>query len=106
MGKGTKERGFTLIEVLAAVMILGMAYVAILQSFSVSMKNIRRIDTARTTTFETVLAFEHLLRPLDDADDAPDKDLPLFLEGSLYRLVLVSDEEDVLTTLKLERIID
>ncbi len=105
MGKGTQERGFTLIEVLAAVMILGMAYVAILQSFSVSMKNIRRIDTARTTTFETVLAFEHLLRPLDDAD-APDKDLPLFLEGRLYRLVLVSDEEDVLTALKLERIID
>ena len=63
MGKGTQERGFTLIEVLAAVMILGMAYVAILQSFSVSMKNIRRIDAARATTLEKMLAFEHLLRP-------------------------------------------
>ena len=105
MGTGTKDRGFTLIEVVAAVMILGMAYVAILQSFSVSMKNIRRIDTARTTTFEKVLAFEHLLRPLDDDNDY-DEDLPLFLEGSFYKLVVVSDEEDDLTTLKLERIID
>jgi prepilin-type N-terminal cleavage/methylation domain-containing protein len=105
MKKRTKERGFTLIEVLAAVMILGMAYVAILQSFSVSMKNIRRIDAARATTLEKMLAFEQLLRPLDDAD-TPDKDLPLFLEGRFYKLVVVSDEEDDLTTLKLERITD
>ena len=105
MEKRTKERGFTLIEVLAAVMILGMAYVAILQSFSVSMKNIRRIDAARATTLEKMLAFEHLLRPLDDSD-TPDMDLPLFLEGHFYKLVVMSDEEDDLTTLKLEKIID
>ena len=105
MGTGTNDRGFTLIEVLVAVMILGMAYVAILQSFSVSMKNIRRIDTSRTTTLEKMLAFEHMLRPLDDDNDYAE-DLPLFLEGSFYKLVVVSDEEDDLTTLKLERIID
>jgi prepilin-type N-terminal cleavage/methylation domain-containing protein len=105
MGKGTKERGFTLIEVLAAVMILGMAYVAILQSFSVSMKNIRRIDAARAVTFEKMLAFENLLRPLDDSD-TPDQDLPLFMEGRFYKLVVMSNDEDDLTTLKLERIFD
>lgn len=105
MGPRTTDRGFTLIEVLAAVMIMGMAYVAILQSFSVSMRNIRRIDTARTAAFEKILRFEKLLRPLDDDTDY-DEDLPLFLEGSFYRLVVVSDEEDDLITLKLERNID
>ncbi|MCK5438116.1 MAG: type II secretion system protein, partial [Desulfobulbaceae bacterium] len=35
-----RQKGFTLIEVFVAVIILGLAYVAILQSFSVSLTNI------------------------------------------------------------------
>ena len=57
------KNGFTLIEVLAAVIILGLAYVAVLQSFSLSMKNIARIETARANTFAEMLAFEQLLAP-------------------------------------------
>lgn len=38
------DQGFTLIEVLAAMLLLSMAYVAILESFSSSMSQISKLD--------------------------------------------------------------
>jgi len=100
---GKNKKGFTLIEVLAAVIILGLAYIAVLQNFSLSMKNITRIEKARTNTLEKTLAFEQLLSPPEDEPDQ-DTDLPLFLEGSYYQLVVVAAEDDDIVSLKLERI--
>jgi len=100
---GKNKKGFTLIEVLAAVIILGLAYVAVLQSFSLSMKNITRIEKARINTLEQMLAFEQLLSPPEDESDQ-NTDLPLFLEGSYYQLVVVETEDDGMMSLKLERI--
>ena len=100
---GTNKKGFTLIEVLAAVIILGLAYVAVLQSFSLSMKNIARIEKARTNSLEQTLAFEQLLSPPEDELDQ-DTDLPLFLEGSFFKLVIVTAEDNDTVSLKLERI--
>ena len=100
---GKNKKGFTLIEVLTAVIILGLAYVAILQSFSLSMKNITRIEKARANTLEEMLAFEQLLSPPEDEPDQ-ETDLPLFLEGRYYQLVVVAAEDDDIMSLKLERI--
>ncbi len=100
------KKGFTLIEVLAAVIILGMAYVAILQNFSISMRNITRIENARTGSFEDMLAFEQLLRPpVEEEEDFLPVDYPVFMEGQVYQLVIVTDEKENMTTLKLEKII-
>ena len=60
-------KGFTLLEVVVAVVILGLAYVAILQNFSFSSRNIARLQDSRTATFENSLEFEELLRNEDDA---------------------------------------
>lgn len=97
------KNGFTLIEVLAAVIILGLAYVAVLQSFSLSMKNITRIEKARESTLEKTLALEQLLYPQEEEPDH-DTALPLFLEGRFYELVVVATEGDDIMSLKLERI--
>jgi len=100
---GKNKIGFTLIEVLAAVIILGLSYVAVLQSFSLSMKNITRIEKARANTLEKMLAFEQVLSPPED-ELGQDTDLPLFLEGRYYQLVVVAAEDDDIVSLKLERI--
>ena len=102
----TANKGFTLIEVLAAVVILGMAYVAILQNFSISMLNIDRIENARTDSFEDMLAFEQLLRPpAEDEEEFIPEEYPVFMEGRVYQLLIVTDENENMTTLKLEKII-
>lgn len=97
------DKGFTLIEVLVAVVILGLAYVTVLQNFSVSMKNITRLDRAKTEIFENVLEFENLTQP--DSDEDVDFDaFPSFIEGRIYRLVVIADENGELVTLRITRL--
>jgi prepilin-type N-terminal cleavage/methylation domain-containing protein len=98
------NKGFTLIEVLAAVIILGMSYVAILQNFSISMRNINRIEIARTGSFLDMLSFEQLLRPPAEEENFIPEEYPLFMEGRVFQLVIVTDENENMTTLKLEKI--
>ena len=50
--------GFTLLEVLLAVTILGMAYLAIMQNFSMSLKNIERIERNGEKFFAAQLEME------------------------------------------------
>lgn len=104
MMQKTRNSGFTLIEVLAAVVILGLSYVAILQNFSVSIKNISRIDKARTEALNTSLAFEELLWPSEEDEEAANEDYPVFLEGRIFQLVIVTSEDGGMSTLKLEKI--
>jgi prepilin-type N-terminal cleavage/methylation domain-containing protein len=100
----TQDSGFTLIEVLAAVVILGLSYVAILQNFSVSMKNISRIEKSRNESLHATLAFEELLWPSEDDTDTIDGDYPIFLEGRIYELLVVESEDGGMSTLNLKKI--
>ena len=108
-----QENGFTLMEIIVAVTILGLGYVVILQSFSMSMSNITRIDRSRKNTFASLLAFEEEIRPELEAQlllnltkgDTEDKtDYPSFLEGRKYRLALISSEDGQFVTLRLEKL--
>ena len=93
------DRGFTLLEVLVAVVILGLAYVTVLQNFSFSMRNIVRIDKSRQSVRTNTLAFEELLR--DEEDVEGEAETMVFLEGHSYNLVQVKDASGSYTTLKL-----
>ena len=94
-----KQKGFTLIEVFAAVIILGLAYVAILQSFSVSLTNIDRLDRSASLLLNDVLEFERLLLPGEDEEEGE-----VFLEGDKYKLILIANEKRDLMSLKLEEL--
>lgn len=97
--------GFTLLEVLVAVMILGLSYVAVLQSFSLSMQKIQHLETKKTEIFDNLLGFEEEARFTGDFDDdeEPKSDFSLFLEGHKYIVVVVTDVDSDLISLKLEK---
>ena len=81
-----------------AVVILGLAYVAILQNFSFSSRNIARLQDSRTATFENSLEFEELLR---NEDDELANTSEIFLKGKKFNLIVVSNEDGSLVSLKL-----
>ena len=102
-----KQKGFTLIEVFAAVIILGLAYVAILQSFSVSLTNIDRLDRSASLLLNDVLEFERLLHPGEDEEEGEEGEGEIgevFLEGDKYKLILIANEKRDLMSLKLENL--
>ncbi|MBU0485217.1 MAG: type II secretion system GspH family protein [Proteobacteria bacterium] len=101
--KASTENGFTLLEVLVAVTILGIAYLAVLQSFSVSMRNISKVDTKRQQMFSSMLIMENQFSPLSDPATEDEKNLPVFIKGQKYKLLLMTDENDAFVTLKLEK---
>ena len=91
--------GFTLLEVVVAVVILGLAYVAILQNFSFSSRNIARLQDSRTAIFENALAFEKQLQNEDDNEEQNTGEV--FLKGKKFNLVIVSSDDGSLTSLEL-----
>lgn len=97
------DKGFTLLEVLVAVVILGLSYVAVLQSFSLSLRNITKIEKQRTSLFEELSTLIQEAHFSDDTEvrEAEGED---FIEGSKYRLVLIRSESGGMETLRLEKI--
>lgn len=97
------EKGFTLIEIVVAMVILGLAYVAVLQNFSISMKNINRVERSRTKVLEEVLEFDTLVNSDEDDQAEADElaDYPVFLEGGIFELLQVTSPDSTLVTLKL-----
>ena len=97
-----KGAGFTLLEVLLAVTILGMAYLAIMQNFSVSLQNIERIDRNGSQLFMAQLEMEKhfLVRNLGEEIVGE-----IFVEGDKYMIMLLTDDESgKLTTLSLKEL--
>jgi prepilin-type N-terminal cleavage/methylation domain-containing protein len=103
--KTGNNSGFTLIEILVAVIILGLSYVVVLQSFSVSMTNIHRLDTSRKSMWQTAAEFEKKLEPVSEEDDESEllEQGALFMEGRKYNLMMIKDPDSKLTTLKLQK---
>ena len=97
------QRGFTIIEVVVAVIILALAYGTILQNFSLSLRNIDRVDKKWSSLFEQQLQFETQLQEMSFADQN-DQSLEgeVFLEGGRYRLMVVRDETGNLESLVAE----
>lgn len=97
------QRGFTIIEVVVAVIILALAYGTILQNFSLALRNIDRVDKKRTSIFEQQLQFESRLQQMSFSDQGDQgDDGEVFLEGNRYQLVVVRNETGELTSLVTE----
>lgn len=100
----TKDRiaGFTLLEVLLAVTILGMAYLAIMQNFSVSLRNIERLDQKGSQLFLAQLELEKHFLGRNVGEEVSGE---VFVEGSKYMVMQITDEESgKLTTLALKEL--
>ena len=108
--KPSNMAGFTLLEVLAAVLILSLAYVAVLQSFSVSLSNLEKVRTTRETVFEELISFTKNVKfsgggALDE-DEEEMAEGTLFIEGLKYKLVEVTSESGELATLQMQDALD
>ncbi len=94
--------GFTLLEVLLAVTILGMAYLAIMQNFSMSLQNIERLDRHGSQLFMAQLEMEKHFLARNIGEEANGE---IFAEGGKYMVMLLTDEESgKLTTLSLKEL--
>jgi prepilin-type N-terminal cleavage/methylation domain-containing protein len=105
--QAAEQAGFTLLEVLVAVLILGLAYVAVLQNFSISLKNIDKISKARQAVFEELLTFseDNKFTGGNQLESDEEEEGTLFIEGEKYRLVVVKSNSGELATLKLQTIL-
>ena len=98
------EAGFSLLEILVAVTIMGLAYVAILQSFSLSARNIHFMDESRTELLTNTLAFEKQLIAMGQAEEGDMAEGgEVLVDGSGYELVLVTDENNDFMTIMLNK---
>jgi prepilin-type N-terminal cleavage/methylation domain-containing protein len=83
--------GFTLLEILVAVAILGMAYLVILQNFSLSLQNISRLERNGLQLLAVQLEMDrHFI--IENIDDEPTGEV--FVEDGSYKVLLVASEED------------
>lgn len=103
MGKKKRQKGFSLLEILVAVTIMGLAYVAILQNFSMSTRSIVKMDEGRTVLLASAMAFERMLLSLDQAEEGAGDAGEVLAEGGRYQVTQVIDENDDFMTLKLKK---
>jgi len=97
--------GFTLLEILVAVAILGMAYLVVLQNFSLSMRNIGRVERSGRRSFETLLARERDMLVIPGQLEAEPPGGEIYVQGRQFQVVRVDNAEaSGLTTLLLERL--
>jgi len=101
------QGGFTLLEVLAAVLILGLAYVAVLENFSISLRNIDKVRRTRQAVFADLITFSGNAKFTGDTSLEPDEkeEGVLFMEGEKYKLMVVTSDNGELATLKLQPIL-
>lgn len=97
------KSGFSLLEILVAVTIMGLAYVAILQNFSMSSRTIASMERGRAEALASSMAFERTLLSLDQPDKKDDDRGQIVAEGALYSLTQVADETGEFMTLKLQK---
>lgn len=105
--KCLNKSGFTVLEVLAAVLILGLAYVAVLQNFSLSMRNLDKVAKERTTIFQERISLTEEAKYTGKPgilEEEAGEDGTLFMEGHGLRLLLIASESGELVTLKLEKL--
>jgi len=87
-------RGFTLLEILVAVAILGMAYLVVLQNFSMSLRNIDRIDRKGRDYFTIELEMEKYFMSAADEYEADEVEGFIYAQGDRDQVLLVISQED------------
>ena len=97
------DKGFSLIEILVAVTIMGLAYVAILQSFSLSARNITKMEESRSSIMRTSMEFEKKTLSLDKIDSDVAGEGEVVVTGQRFQLTMITDDNDTFMTLKLDK---
>jgi len=97
--------GFTLLEILVAVAILGLAYVVVLQNFSQSFHNLERVEQGWTRDFAAILSRERdfMVIPTKKTD----VELPtgeVYVKGGVFQLVVAKNYASGQTTVMLEKL--
>ena len=90
------QMGFTLLEVLVAVLILSLAYVAVLQNFSQSSANIFRLEKGRAADLRDAMALEQQLRGTELGGE-------VLVQGQKFVLKKIGSKDGQLETVKLEK---
>jgi len=90
------QLGFTLLEVLVAVLILSLAYVAVLQNFSQSSASIFRLEKGRAADLRNAMALEQQLRGADLAGE-------VLVLGQKFVLKKIGSKDGQLETVRLEK---
>ena len=88
---GKKAAGFTLLEVLVAVAILGMAYLVILQNFSISLQNIDRLERNGMRLLSAQIEMDKHFVIENFEEEAGGE---IYAEDGAYKVMLVASEED------------
>ena len=96
LGNCSLHQGFTLLEVLVAVLILSLAYVAVLQNFSQSSANIFRLEKGREGDLRDALALEQQLRGTDLTGE-------VLVQGQKFVLKKIGSKDGQLETVRLEK---
>ena len=96
LGSCPQPPGFTLLEVLVAVLILSLAYVAVLQNFSQSNANIFRLEKGRAKDLREALALEQELRGANLTGE-------VLVLGQKFVLKKIISKDSELETVKLEK---
>jgi len=96
LGNCPLQQGFTLLEVLVAVLILSLAYVAVLQNFSQSSSNIFRLEKGRAKEMREAMALEQQLRGTDLGGE-------VMVLGQKFSLKKIISKDGELETVRLEK---
>ncbi len=97
------SEGFTLLEVMTAVLLLGLSYVAVLESFSSSMNRLNKIEAKLEFFFNQDAAMTEKVKFTSLATDYEENDSEIFLEGTTYTLFIANSEKGLMQGLHLQQ---
>jgi prepilin-type N-terminal cleavage/methylation domain-containing protein len=100
-GYNNNHRGFTLLEVMIAVLLLSLSYVAVLESFSSSMKRLSKLDARLESFFRQDNQMTGHIKFSGPSLDQEVSDGEIFLEGSTYVLTITASQGGLLHSLQL-----
>lgn len=95
--------GFTLLEVMTAVLLLALSYVAVLESFSSSMQRLVKLEKRLESFVSQDIQLTRDIKFSGPALFAAESDGEIFLEGTTYLLTVVTSEEGLLHSLQLSK---
>ena len=101
--RNNNRQGFTLLEVMTAVLLLSLGYVAVLESFSSSMLRLSKIEEKLESFFTQDASLMGSIKFNGIALDYEENDNDIFLEGTTYTLFIATSENGLLQSLQLQK---
>jgi type II secretion system protein I len=99
----SNDNGFTLLEVMIAVLLLSLSYVAVLESFSSSMQRLGKLEKRLEIFMSQDSKMTKDIRFNGPTLEYAPSDGEIFLEGTTYMLTIVASEDGLLQSLQLRQ---